>query len=71
MSNVDMILAEISPLKPVEKLRLIDEILNSLNRPDKEVEKLWEQEAENRIIAYEADKISSVSAKKVFEKYSK
>ena len=71
MSNVDMILTEISPLKPVEKLRLVDEILNSLNRPNTEIDELWKQEAESRISAYEADKISSVSAEKVFEKYSR
>jgi putative addiction module component (TIGR02574 family) len=66
-----MILTEISPLKPVEKLRLVDEILNSLNRPNTEIDELWKQEAENRISAYDADKISSVSATSVFKKYSK
>ncbi len=71
MSNVDMILTEISPLKPVEKLRLVDEILNSLNRPDSEIGKLWEQEAESRVDAYNAGKISSVPAVEVFKKYSK
>ena len=71
MSNVDMILTEISPLKPVEKLRLVDEILNSLNRPDSELDKLWAQEAESRIDAYDAGKLSSVSAVEVFKKYSK
>jgi putative addiction module component (TIGR02574 family) len=66
-----MILTEISPLKPVEKLKLVDEILNSLNRPNTDIDELWKQEAESRVSAYEADTISSVSAEKVFKKYSK
>jgi len=71
MSNVDLILTEISPLKPVEKLKLVDEILNSLNRPNMEIDELWKQESKSRVSAYEADTISSILAEKVFEKYNK
>ncbi len=71
MSNIDTILTEISPLRPVEKLRLVDEILNSLNSPNTEIDKLWEQEVESRVDAYDAGKISSVTASEVFKKYNK
>lgn len=69
MLAIENILTEISPLKPVEKLKLVDETLNSLNQPNSQVDELWAKEAENRIKAYDDGKITSISVEKVFEKY--
>lgn len=69
MLAIENILVEISPLKPVEKLKLVDEILNSLNQPNPQIDALWANEAENRIKAYDDGNITSLSAEKVFEKY--
>jgi len=71
MSTLDMILTEISPLETVEKLKLVDEILNSLHKPDAKIDSFWKAEVENRIDAYNSGKISTVSEEEVFQKYSK
>ncbi len=56
-------------LKPAEKAQLIDRLIFSLDKPDKELDELWAQEAENRIDAYEQGKLKSVSLEKVLQKY--
>ncbi len=69
MVAVEHILDEISPLKPVEKLQLVDRILNSLNLFDGQVDTIWAQEAEDRIEAYERGMLSVVNEDDVFLKY--
>ena len=69
MVAVEHILDEISPLKPVEKLQLVDKILNSLNLFDRQVDTIWAQEAEDRIEAYERGMLSVVNEDDVFSKY--
>jgi len=56
-------------LTPKQKVELIDKMLSSLDTPDKEIDKLWAQEAENRISAFEHEKIKAVTLKEVLEKY--
>jgi hypothetical protein len=45
--------------------------LKSLDEPDAEIDKLWKQESEARIDAYEKGQLKSVSAAEVFSKYKK
>jgi putative addiction module component (TIGR02574 family) len=56
-------------LKPFEKIQLIDRLLSSLDEPDKEIEKLWVSEAEDRIDAYDQGRIKAVALEEVLEKY--
>lgn len=56
-------------LTPKEKVELIDKMLSSLDAPDKELDKLWAQEAENRITAYEKGEMKALTIKEVLEKY--
>jgi putative addiction module component (TIGR02574 family) len=69
MLAVEHIFNEISPLKPVEKLQLIDKILNSLNPSDEKLEDIWAKEAEDRIEAYDRGLVSTVNEDDVFLKY--
>ena len=71
MLAIDNLFNEISTLKPVDKIKLVERILTSLNSPNKEIDKIWEEEIENRIKAYENGKLKTVSASKVFSKYTK
>jgi len=66
MLAVEQIFNEILPLKPVEKLQLIDKILNSLNPSDEKLEDIWGKEAEDRIEAYDRGLISTVNEDDVF-----
>lgn len=63
------ILKEALTLKPSEKAELVDKLLSSLDKPDKEIDKLWAQEAEDRIDAYDRGEIKAVTLKEVLEKY--
>lgn len=53
------ILSSIKKLSPVEKLKLVDFLLLSLDKPNANVEKAWEGEVEDRIKAYTMGKIKS------------
>ncbi len=68
MTNTDSIFEKASALSSFEKARLIDKLISSLDKPDKEIDKLWAKEAEDRINAFERGKIKTVTAKEVFNK---
>jgi len=56
-------------LKPLEKAELVDELLSSLDQPDRAITELWAREAESRLDAYEKGKLKAVSLEKVLSKY--
>jgi hypothetical protein len=53
----------------VEKLRLVDETLSDLDKPDPEIDRIWAEEARKRWTAYKAGHIPSVSYQEVMDKY--
>lgn len=69
MSSPNKVLKEALALHPTEKVKLIDKLLCSLDKPDKEIDKLWKREAESRIDAYERGDIKTVTLEEVLEKY--
>jgi len=69
MATTADILKEALTLKPSAKAQLIDKLISSLDKPDKEIDKLWEKEAEDRIDAYNQGKIKTVSLEEVLRKY--
>jgi len=63
------VLRDALDLPPVERAELVEEILASFNFPDRQkIDALWAREAEDRINAYDAGKINTTSAKKVFDR---
>ncbi len=69
MATPKDILKDALSLTPTEKAELVDELLSSLDEPDKEIDELWVKEAESRIDAYDQGKLKAVSLEKVLEKY--
>ena len=69
MAITDNILKEALTLKPSEKAQLIDKLISSLDKSDKEIDALWAREAEDRIDAYDQGKIKAISLEKVLQKY--
>jgi putative addiction module component (TIGR02574 family) len=53
MDSVSQLAKKAIELKPVERIRLVEAILNSLDKPDQDIEKSWIAESEAR---YEACK---------------
>ena len=56
-------------LPAVEKARLVDQLLSSLDEPDEAIDALWRKEVEDRIEAYRAGELKSVSLNDVLSKY--
>jgi putative addiction module component (TIGR02574 family) len=63
------ILKKALELPPSEKAQLIDKLLSSLDKPDRDIDELWAKEAEDRIDAYEKEKLRALSIKEVLAKY--
>jgi putative addiction module component (TIGR02574 family) len=55
-------------LKPAERLRLIEVIYESLDRPDTEIDEAWYDEAKRRLAAIESGKAKCVPAERVIGK---
>ena len=69
MTTTDNVFKEALTLRPSEKAHLIDKLIYSLDKSDKEIDKLWAKEVEDRIDAYDQGKIKAISLKKVLNKY--
>ena len=65
------ILERVMELPAVEKARLVDQLLSSLDEPDDAIDALWRKEVEDRIQAYQDGKLQSVSLADVLAKYRK
>jgi len=69
MTTTDNIFKEALTLRPSEKSQLIDKLISSLDKSDKEIDELWAKEAEDRIDAYDQGKLKAISLEKVLQKY--
>jgi putative addiction module component (TIGR02574 family) len=67
--SADLLLAA-QKLAPVERLGLVEQILDGLDRPDEAVDALWLQEAQDRLAAYRRGEIKAVSLSDVLAKYT-
>ena len=56
-------------LSPYERIELIENLFFSLDASDERnrIDKLWAEEAEDRLSAYEAGEMETISASKVFD----
>lgn len=63
------LIREVTSLPPLDKLQVVDYLLESLDMPDTEIEMLWAEESSRRWEGYKSGEIGSVSADEVFEKY--
>ena len=69
MTTTDNLFREALTLKPSEKAQLIDKLISTLDKSDKEIDELWAKEAEDRIDAYDQGRIKGISLEKVLQKY--
>jgi len=53
------LIREVTSLPPLVKLQLVDYLLESLDMPDTEIEKLWAEESSRRWNGYKAGEIGS------------
>ena len=53
-------------LKPAERLKLVDGLLKSLDKPDKSVDEIWAEEAERRLEEYRKGNIKGIPMDEIF-----
>ena len=70
MTTTEEIFKVALTLSPSEKAQLVDKLLSSLDKSDKEIVEYWASESEDRIDAFEQGKIKSISLEEVLHKYS-
>jgi len=59
---------EASLLPREDRVELVEKLLQSLNGPGlADIDKLWAEEAENRITEYEEGKVKALEGKQVFK----
>lgn len=52
--RTEEIIEQAIKLKPAERFDVVEQILHSLDRPNPEVDRIWQVEAEKRLAAYRA-----------------
>lgn len=60
------LLKEALQLKPQDRLRLIEELVRSLDEPDRDIDRIWAEEAEKRLEAYRAGRTKAVAFEDLF-----
>lgn len=69
MDTAEKIRSKALQLSPAERVKLIDELIRSLDQPDEHIDQKWQNEAEDRITAYKKGEIKTKSLQEVIEKY--
>ncbi|HTN70832.1 MAG TPA: addiction module protein [Methylomirabilota bacterium] len=67
--TIDKLTEKIRDLPDVEKLRILDAILTDLDKPDREIDRVWADEARKRWAAYKSGKVPTVSYEAVMAKH--
>jgi len=63
------ILKEALQLRPAERLQLIEKLTQSLDKPDKEIEKIWAEESEKRYQALKKGKVDTIPLDEIVKRY--
>ena len=70
-TDTQQILKYALELPSKERANLVDHLLSSLDQPDEQIDNLWRKEVEERVNAYRAGKIRSLTLEEVLLKYRK
>ena len=62
---------EVLSMKAIERVHLAELILDSLDKPDMEIEKKWVAESEKRYKAYKSGKIKGIDLEDVRKRFDK
>lgn len=67
--NVKPLLVQASALRPLDRLDLVNALLEDLDRPDSHVEQAWIPEAKRRLAAMRSGLMRTYSLGQVFGQY--
>ena len=60
---------EVLNLNTIEKIRLVEMVFDSLDKPDSETEQLWVMESEERYLAFKDGKLQGTPLADVKKRY--
>ena len=63
------LLREALQLRPADRLKLIESLTKSLDKPDEEIEKIWAEEIEKRYRALKRGKVKTFSLDEIIRRY--
>ena len=61
------ILKQALELKSEERFLVIEGLLRSLDRPDREIDEIWAKEAERRLKAYRKGRLEGIPMEEIFK----
>jgi putative addiction module component (TIGR02574 family) len=71
MESLDQLAKKAMELEPVERIRLVEAILYSLDKPDPDIEKGWIAEAEARYKAYKRGELKAIDWNEIKKRYER
>jgi putative addiction module component (TIGR02574 family) len=71
METTDQLAKKAMGLNPTERIRLVEAILCSLDKPDPEIEKSWIAESEARYQAYKKGELEAVDWQEEKKRYDR
>ena len=70
MESVEQLVQKAMNLRPVEKIRLVEAILYSLDKPDADIEQSWIAESESRYEAFKRGELEAMDWEEIRRKYA-
>jgi putative addiction module component (TIGR02574 family) len=69
METLDQLAKKALGLRPIERIRLVEAILYSLDKPDPDIEKSWVAESEARYEAYKKGELKAYDWNEIKMRY--
>ncbi|MBV8746457.1 MAG: addiction module protein [Xanthobacteraceae bacterium] len=63
------LLEQARALPPQDRIALVEDVLDTLDRPDPELDRLWTQEASDRLAAYRRGELAAKALSEIIGKY--
>lgn len=70
MESIEQLAGKAVALQPVDRIRLVEAILLSLDKVDPEIQGRWVQESEARYVAYQEGKLDSKDWEEARKRYN-
>ena len=71
MESVDQLAKKATGLQPIERIRLVEAILYSLDKPDPDIEQSWIAESEARYEAYKRGELEAIDWEEIKKRYER
>ena len=71
MESVDQLARKATWLQPIERIRLVEAILYSLDKPDPDIEQSWIAESEARYEAYKRGELDAIDWEEIKKRYER